>query len=43
MKLGTETGSMTNHIYSRATKGQPDPAVGMGATGTIYLTEQVRP
>lgn len=32
MKLGTETGSFTNHIYSRATKGQPEPEVGMGCT-----------
>lgn len=32
MKLGTQTGSMTNHIYSRATRGQPEPVVGMGAT-----------
>ena len=32
MKLGTETGSMTNHLYSRMTKGQPEPTVGMGAT-----------
>jgi hypothetical protein len=32
MKLGTETGSTMNHLYSRATKGQPEPAVGMGIT-----------
>lgn len=32
MKLGTETGSFTNHILSRSTKGQPDPEVGMGCT-----------
>jgi hypothetical protein len=32
MKLGSQTGSVTNHIYSRATRGQPDPVVGMGAT-----------
>ncbi len=32
MKLGTQTGSMTNHIYSRMVKGQPTPQVGMGAT-----------
>ncbi len=32
MKLGTQTGSMTNHIYSRAVIGQPEPVVGMGAT-----------
>src|SRR5688572_24121166 len=32
MKLGTQTASMTNHILSRATVGQPKPVVGMGAT-----------
>lgn len=32
MKLGTETGSMVNHIYSRSVIGQPVPEVGMGAT-----------
>ena len=32
MKLGTQTGSMTNHIYSRAVIGQPAPTVGMGCT-----------
>ena len=32
MKLGTQTGSLTNHILSRATIGQPVPVVGMGAT-----------
>ena len=32
MKLGTQTGSLTNHILSRATIGQPEPVVGMGAT-----------
>lgn len=32
MKLGSQTGSLVNHIYSRATKGQPEPEVGMGAT-----------
>ena len=32
MKLGTQTGSMTNHILARATRGQPDPEVGMGVT-----------
>jgi hypothetical protein len=30
MNLGTETGSLVNHVYSRAV--QPTPAVGMGAT-----------
>jgi hypothetical protein len=32
MRLGTQTGSLTNHILSRATRGQPEPTVGMGAT-----------
>jgi hypothetical protein len=32
MKLGTQTNSLTNHILSRATVGQPKPVVGMGAT-----------
>lgn len=31
MKLGKETGSLVNHIMSRATD-QPAPQVGMGAT-----------
>ena len=31
MKLGTETGSLTNYLMS-GTKGQPIPVVGMGAT-----------
>lgn len=32
MRLGTETGSLTNHLLSRAVIGQPEPTVGMGAT-----------
>lgn len=32
MKLGTETGSLVNHIHSIAVKGQPTPVVGMGCT-----------
>jgi hypothetical protein len=32
MKLGSQTGSVTNHLYSRAVIGQPVPTVGMGAT-----------
>lgn len=31
MKLGTETGSMVNHLMS-GTIGAPEPTVGMGAT-----------
>lgn len=30
LKLGSETGSLINHVYSRC--GQPVPEVGMGAT-----------
>lgn len=36
MKLGTETGSFINHMQSRATIGQPRPAVGMGATILLW-------
>lgn len=32
MKLGTQTGSVMNHLQSRAVIGQPEPQVGMGAT-----------
>jgi hypothetical protein len=32
MKLGTQTGSLINHVLSRAVIGQPEPVVGMGAT-----------
>jgi hypothetical protein len=32
MKLGSETNSLVNHLYSRQTRGQPEPVVGMGAT-----------
>lgn len=32
MKLGTETGSLMNHVASMAVIGQPAPTVGMGAT-----------
>lgn len=32
MQLGTQTASLVNNIYSRATIGQPRPEVGMGAT-----------
>jgi len=30
MKLGTQTGSLMNHIYSRVTN--PEPEIGMGVT-----------
>ena len=32
MRPGTDTGSAMNALYSRMTKGQPEPVVGMGAT-----------
>jgi len=32
MKLGSETGSMINHLKSREVKGEPIPTTGMGAT-----------
>lgn len=36
MKLGSQTGSVINHLQSRETKGQPDPQVGMGATMLMW-------
>ena len=32
MKLGSETGSLVNHLDSRAVIGAPEPVIGMGAT-----------
>lgn len=32
MKLGTQTASVHNHLYSRMVIGQPEPTPGMGAT-----------
>jgi hypothetical protein len=32
MNIGTQTGSVVNHLYSRMTKGEPEPTVGMGVT-----------
>jgi len=32
MKLGTQTGSLVNHIYSGMTANEPEPTVGMGVT-----------
>lgn len=49
MKLGTQTNSLVNHLYSRAVIGQPEPEVGMGVTllswtdrnaGTIVAVEK---
>jgi hypothetical protein len=36
MKLGTETGSMVNHLQARATLGEPTPEVGMGVTILLW-------
>jgi hypothetical protein len=36
MKLGTQTGSGINHLYSRMTAGAPEPEVGMGATVMLW-------
>jgi len=32
MKLGSETGSVINHLQSRMVKNAPEPTVGMGVT-----------
>jgi hypothetical protein len=32
MKLGSQTGSVINHLQSRAVIGQPEPKPGMGCT-----------
>ena len=32
MNLGTQTGSVINHLHSRAVIGQPEPKHGMGCT-----------
>lgn len=39
MKLGSETGSVMNHIHSRATRGQPEPVVGLPVT-FLYWTDR---
>lgn len=36
MILGTETGSLMNHLYARGTLGQPTPEIGMGATLLLW-------
>lgn len=36
MKLGTQTGSVINHLHSRAVIGQPEPEVGMGCTVLLW-------
>lgn len=32
MRLGSQTGSVVNHLHARGTIGQPAPVAGMGAT-----------
>jgi hypothetical protein len=32
MRLGTETGSVMNHLQARMVDGEPVPTIGMGAT-----------
>jgi hypothetical protein len=32
MRLGSETNSVVNHLFSRSVKGQPSPVAGMGVT-----------
>lgn len=39
MNIGTQTNSLVNHLYSRATIGAPAPAVGMAAT-TLSWTDR---
>jgi hypothetical protein len=39
MQVGTETGSLVNHLYSRMTEGAPAPVVGMAAT-TLSWTDR---
>ena len=50
MNLGSQTGSLSNHLLSRAVIGQPEVQVGMGVTflswtdrnpGTIYAVTKV--
>jgi hypothetical protein len=36
MKLGSQTGSLINHMYSRGVIGQPTPVVGMGCTELLW-------
>jgi hypothetical protein len=40
MKLGTQTASVTNHLYARAVIGQPEPVAGMGATILMWTDRQ---
>lgn len=36
LRAGTDTGSLVNHLHSRAVRGEPEPHVGMGATLLSY-------
>lgn len=36
MKLGSQTGSLVNHIHSRGVIGQPSLTIGMGATELLW-------
>lgn len=36
MKLGSETGSFVNHLYSRSSGNAPEPEIGMGATILLW-------
>lgn len=36
MRPGIETGSGINHLYSRMTKGAPEPEIGMAATVLLW-------
>jgi hypothetical protein len=39
MNIGTQTNSLVNHLYSRATSGAPAPTVGQAAT-TLSWTDR---
>lgn len=39
LRLGTQTGSVFNHIDSRSIRGEPEPFVGMGAT-VLHWTDR---
>jgi hypothetical protein len=39
LRLGTQTGSVFNHIDSRSVRGEPEPFVGMGAT-VLHWTDR---
>ena len=40
MNVGTQTGSLVNHMYSRMTNGAPEPTVGMGVTMLMWTDRQ---